>query len=266
MIRAIATVFRLKLSVLNGISALAGYALFPHSVSVLSAGVVCGGVTLLAAGGSALNQVLERDIDALMTRTRQRPLPDGRLTALAASCAGAGAVLAGLVLLGASGSVAAPLSGAAALAGYLLVYTPLKRRTALALPLGAICGATPPLIGWCLAGGVPSDYRIIILCGLFFLWQMPHFWLLQERHAADYRRIGIPLADISRGLLILWVVALSVATLLLPLFGLIVPSAALWFFPFPLLLVWLALTHAGRPLFTCLNLFPLLLTFMFLRG
>jgi heme o synthase len=145
-------------------------------------------------------------------------------------------------------------------AWYLAVYTPLKRRTPLALPLGALCGAMPPLIGWCLAGGGPADFRIITLAGLFFIWQIPHFWLLQKRHADDYRRAGIPLSEIRQGLFGLWLVALIATALMLPAFGLIGHHAAFLYGFFPSLLLIMALSRCDSSLFSYLNLFPLLVT------
>src|SRR6185369_4965824 len=145
-------------------------------------------------------------------------------------------------------------------------YTPLKRRTTLALPVGALCGAFPPLIGWSLAGGELADYRIIILAGLLFIWQIPHFWLFQERHEADYRLAGIPLigmaaAPASRNVLFwLWLLAFIACAMLLPAFGIIERPAALWYAAFPVPLLFLALMRSNRLLFTCLNLFPVLVT------
>ena len=260
MIRTLVTLFRLRLALLNGVTALGGYFLFPapiHAVALLAA--FCG-VTLLAMGGSAYNQLLERDTDALMNRTMLRPLPQGRLSAATAAFAGAGAILTGLALLTATGGILPPLLGLAATAWYLAVYTPLKRKTSLALPLGALCGAFPPLIGWTLAGGAPTDYRIITLAGLLFIWQIPHFWLLQERHGADYRRAGFPLVVIRGGLFGLWIVALTAAALLLPAFGLIGSPTVMWYVAFPAPLLLLSLMRSRRLIFICLNLFPVLLT------
>jgi len=252
---------RPRLALLNGVTALAGYgyALFPAPFTPIPFLAAFCGVTLLAMGGSAINQVLERDIDALMTRTMLRPLPQGRLSATSASIIGACAILAGLVLLATTGGILPTLLGGAALVWYLAVYTPLKPRTTLALPFGALCGAFPPLIGWCLAGGTPADYRIIILAGLLFIWQIPHFWLFQELHEADYRRAGIPLATNRRALIGLWIAALAVAALMLPAFGLLNRPGALLAALFPVPLVLLSLARS-RFLFTYLNLFPLLLT------
>lgn len=270
MIPLLSQLFRPRLALLNGVTALGGQWLFP---APLQAGLLLAafcGVALLAMGGSALNQVLERDIDLLMIRTMSRPLPQGRLSGLAVLLIGTGAALAGLVLLAAMGGILPSLFGAAALVWYLAVYTPLKRRTTLALPLGALCGSFPPLIGWCLAGGVPTDSRIVILAGLLFIWQIPHFWLLQERHADDYRRAGIPLVDFRTGsagpipLFLVWVAALTAATLLLPLLGGMSRQMAPLFLIIALVLPLLALRRSERLLFPAFSLFPLAMTTLLL--
>jgi protoheme IX farnesyltransferase len=266
MIRIPAALFRPRLSILNGVTALGGFCLFPAPIRTFNLLAAFCGVTLLAMGGSAFNQLLERDTDALMTRTMLRPLPQGHLSVTAVSLAGACAVLAGLALLSATGALLPPLLGLAALAWYLALYTPLKRRTTLALPLGALCGSFPPLIGWNLAGGVMADYRIITLAGVLFLWQIPHFWLLQEHHEADYRRAGIPLIGTEarpagRNVLFrLWLIAFIASIMLLPAFGIIGRPAALWYAAFPVPLILLATMRPGRLLFIYLNLFPVLLT------
>ena len=264
MITALSKLFRPLLALLNGVTAVGGYALFPAPVKAGALLALFCSVTLLAMGGSALNQLLERDIDALMTRTMLRPLPLGRLSANFVTIAGVCTILAGVALLAVTGSLLPPLLGLAALVWYLAVYTPLKRRTSLALPLGALCGAFPPLIGWTLAGGDPGDYRIITLAGILFIWQIPHFWLLQERHSADYRRAGLPLVTVGKGLLGLWIVALAAAALMLPAFGLIGRPASLWYAALPVPLLLLALTRSRRSLFICLNLFPVFLTLLLL--
>jgi protoheme IX farnesyltransferase len=266
MIRALSRLFRPRLAILNGVTAVGGACLFPapaHAADLLAA--FCG-VTLLAMGGSALNQLLERDIDALMTRTMQRPLPQGRLTASATLLAGAGAILAGLALLTMTGGILPTLLGVAALAWYLAVYTPLKRKTALALPLGALCGAFPPLIGWSLAGGSITDYRIIILAGLLIIWQIPHFWLLQQRHEADYFRAGIPLVDFSTvgpgrvSLFLIWLTAMTTATMLLPALGGVERRVAPWFLLVAMIPLMVVTLRSKRLLFPAFSLFPLALT------
>jgi protoheme IX farnesyltransferase len=260
MICRLVRLFRLKLSLMNGVSALGGYCLFPAPRSATAMLSACFGVALLTMGGAALNQLLERDIDALMTRTRLRPLPRGEMEPAAVTSLGCVACLAGCVILSTSGGLLPVLLGLAALAWYLAVYTPLKRRTPLALPLGALCGAVPPLIGWCLAGGDPTDFRIITLAGLFFIWQVPHFWLLQERHADDYRRAGIPLFVIRPGHFGLWLVALTTTAMMLPAFGLIGNPAAYCYGLSLAILLVVGLCRRGRSLFSCLNFLPLLVT------
>jgi len=255
--------FRLRLALLNGVAALGGYLLHPAAVHAVSLGALVGGVVLLAAGGSAINQVLERDLDRLMVRTSRRPLPRGDLTSFSAAVIGSAAIAGGLALLAAVGGPQPSLLGAGALGWYLAVYTPLKRRTSLALALGAVCGAVPPLIGWCLAGGSVADYRIMLLAGLLYLWQIPHFWLFQRRHAADYHSAGIPLfcpPVRGAGLFWLWMFALIAAAMLLPAFGIIGQHVALWYVAFPLPLVVISLVRSERLLFPYLNLFPLLVT------
>jgi heme o synthase len=248
-----------------------GYALFPAPQEIATLWGVLAGVTLLAGGGSALNQVMERDIDALMTRTKLRPLPTGELVSATAAALGTGAVLAGLAILAAAGGLLPALFGALSIAIYLGLYTPLKRRTPLALLAGAFCGALTPVIGWCAAGGNPADFRIALPAGLLYLWQIPHFWLFQKRHTYDYRRAGIPvLASAFEGrspaaLCRLWLAALIAGSMLLPAFGMIGRGAALCAAAFPLVLLFRRF-RSETALFSCLNLFPLLLTIAFLVG
>ena len=263
---ALIRLFRPRLALLNGVAAVGGYLLFPAGTNYVT---LCGlffGVLLLAAAASALNQVLEQDLDSMMQRTMARPLPRGDLTVRAATACGGVAALAGGTLLALHAGNLPTILGAVALLWYLAVYTPLKRRSPGALAVGAICGALTPLIGWCAAGGKLLDYRVMFLAGLLYLWQIPHFWLLQRRHADDYRRAGLPLVAMGRegggisGLLRLWIGALVTATMLLPAFGIVPPRASPWYMAFPLSLILLFLLRSEKTLFSYLNLFPLLVT------
>ena len=264
--------FRLRLALMNGIAALGGYLLFPGKPEASRIALLCAGVSLLACAGSALNQVLERDLDALMQRTKNRPLPKGDLTPAAAALLGAVCLLAGLVLLFTAAGPFPALLGLAAICWYLAVYTPLKRRTPFALTLGALSGAAVPVIGWCVAGGSPVDFRVVLLAGILYLWQIPHFWLLQRRHADDYRRAGIPLfAPAAKGsgpapLFLLWVVAMIAAALMLPAFGMIGRHAAPWCAAFCAPLVVTCFRRLESALFACINLFPLLVTLALCAG
>jgi protoheme IX farnesyltransferase len=147
------------------------------------------GTALLAGGTNALNQVVEREEDGRMARTRDRPLPAGRLRtgpavgfASALVVGGTGLLLAGANLLTAGLGLASALL-------YVAAYTPLKRRTALALPVGAVPGALPALGGWTAATG-RIDAAGLGLFGVLFLWQIPHFVALGWLHRDDYRRAG----------------------------------------------------------------------------
>lgn len=265
---AIATLFRLKLSILNGIAAIAGYLLFPSTFEVLPALAAGIGVFLLAASGSAANQVMERDLDARMIRTCRRPLPRGDMQPFAALAIAASALCGGLLLLVQGGNWVPPVLGGIALAWYLGVYTPLKRISSLALLAGGLCGAFPPLIGWTLAGGNPADFRVVTLAGLLFLWQVPHFWLFQRRHAEDYRRAGIPIFSTTgkiagySAFFWLWLGALCVGALLLPIFGIIERPGAVWYLLFPLPIFFFSTFRSGNLLFPYINSFPLLVTLL----
>lgn len=272
MIAILSRLFRLRLALMNGVAALGGYLLFPAGaeISVLCALFI--GVSLLAAAGSALNQVLERDLDALMERTRNRPLPRGELSRTAATLIAAGCLTAGVSLLAAPGGALPALLGIAALLWYLAVYTPLKRRTPFALALGALCGAVSPVIGWCVAGGSPADFRVVLFAGIMYLWQVPHFWALQRRHADDYRRAGFSLfaaagagsapAPVCR----LWMAALFAGALMLPAFGMIGANAALWCAVFCAPLLMAPFKRCEPAFFACLNLFPVLVTLALCAG
>ena len=272
MTRKLCLLFRLRLVLMNGIAALGGYLLFPGVADAFQMGALCAGVALLACGGSALNQVVERDLDCLMERTKNRPLPKGDLSATSAALLGGGCLAAGLALLYTAGGALPAELGAAAIAWYLAVYTPLKRRTPFALGIGALSGALAPVIGWSVAGGGPSDFRVILLAGVLYLWQIPHFWLLQRRYAEDYRRAGFPLFALPvKGsgpapILRLWLVAMIAAALMLPAFGMIGRPAALWCAAFSAPLVIASFRRFEPALFACLNLFPLLVTLALCAG
>ena len=154
------------------------------------------GTGLVSGGASVLNHVLERETDALMRRTANRPLPTGRMDPDAALLFGVAVAVAGLLVLYLAANPLTALLGAAALAGYVFVYTPLKRVSSLATIIGAIPGAIPPMMGWSAVRN-ELDLAAWGLFGLLFFWQMPHFlaiaWLCRE----DYARGGFPLLTVN---------------------------------------------------------------------
>lgn len=163
---------------------------FNSSYDVLPA--ACGAF-LLCAGCSALNQVQERRRDAAMRRTKARPLACGALSPLAGLALAAAALACGLLLFMKAAGLPLLGVGLVVLLAYNGLYTPLKPITPLCLLAGGLAGAMPPLTGWLAAGGDVSDPFILILTGVFYLWQVPHFWLLAEKHRLDYRRAGFRL-------------------------------------------------------------------------
>jgi heme o synthase len=153
------------------------------------------GTALVAGGAAVLNQVYERDTDALMRRTRMRPLPDGRVAPGDAKVFGILLSAAGLALLASRANLLAAALALLTLVTYLIVYTPLKRRTSLATLIGAVPGALPPLIGWAAARGSVSIGGAALFA-IVFLWQIPHFMAIAWLYRDDYGKAGFPLLPV----------------------------------------------------------------------
>jgi protoheme IX farnesyltransferase len=153
------------------------------------------GTGLVASGSMALNMLLERDVDALMHRTRGRPLPTGRLRPADALWFGMLLTAAGLLLLALGPGRLAAMVAALTWASYLFVYTPLKPRTSLSTVVGAFPGALPPVIGWAAARGT-LDPGAYILFAIMFLWQIPHFLAIAWLYREDYARGGLPMLPV----------------------------------------------------------------------
>ncbi|HEX6464579.1 MAG TPA: heme o synthase [Vicinamibacterales bacterium] len=185
-----------RLNLLVVVSALVGYAMADgEPLGVLR---ICGlllGTGLIAGGASALNQVLERDIDALMRRTRTRPLPDQRLQPIDGVVFGTAITIAGALMIIASSNLLAAAVALTTLVVYVAVYTPLKRRTTFSTVIGAIPGALPPLVGWAAASGEITA-KTWTLFGIMFLWQLPHFLAIAWMYREDYARAGLPLLPV----------------------------------------------------------------------
>ncbi len=242
LIKTYYALYKVPIALFAAYSAATGYFLAPahhHGIPLIS----LAGVFLLACGASALNQYQERDLDARMERTRARPLPSGNLSASHALVLSLVLILAGLIFLSYADGTKSWLLGLFAIFWYNGIYTNLKKRTAFASVPGALVGAIPPAIGWVSAGGSFIDPRLLALGFIFFMWQVPHFWLLLLRHGQEYEKAGLPslttvmsksqIAHITYA----WIFAAAVATLLLPLYGVVrspvlyvafIPSAA-WF-------------------------------------
>lgn len=179
-----------RLSALVVVTAAAGYLLaHPHPLDLPRLGWTLLGVALTAAGANGLNQRMEWRWDQQMNRTRLRPIPSGRLSTGAAALWAGLSVGWGLLLLV---TFVNPLTAGLALLVevlYLAVYTPLKRRSPLCTLVGAVCGAIPPIMGWTAATG-SIGAGALLLAGILFLWQIPHFLALAWLYRDDYARGG----------------------------------------------------------------------------
>jgi protoheme IX farnesyltransferase len=153
------------------------------------------GTAVVGAAANALNQYLERDFDVLMDRTRGRPLPSGRLAPLEALGFGSALAALGTAYLALQVNVLCSALAGITLLTYVLVYTPMKRRTPMCVYIGAVPGALPPLIGWSAATGSMDD-RAWILFAVLFLWQLPHFAAIAWQYREDYARAGFPMLSV----------------------------------------------------------------------
>jgi heme o synthase len=185
------------------------------------------GIFLLACGSSAINHYQERHQDAIMERTRTRPIPSGRISPAGAllfsfvlSAGGAAVIYIG------SGMLAMQL-GMLALIWYNAIYTPLKKKTAFAVVPGAVIGSIPPLVGWVAAGGSLSDPRALFMAFFFFIWQVPHFWLLMLKYGEEYTKAGFPsITSIYtsrqiKNITFVWIMATAISALMLPVFNVV---------------------------------------------
>jgi heme o synthase len=185
-----------RLNVLVVATSAAGFYLgAPGAIDATAMTLAVGGTALVAGGAAVLNQLYERDTDALMRRTRLRPLPAGRVTPGDARTFGMALSIAGVVLLAARANWLAAALALVTTAIYLAVYTPMKRRTPIATLVGAIPGALPALIGW-----TASHSRIAgggaVLFAIVFLWQIPHFMAIAWLYREDYGKAGFPMLPV----------------------------------------------------------------------
>jgi protoheme IX farnesyltransferase len=207
------------------LTAATGYVVFCHRVK-LDLVTLFLGVLLLAMGACALNELQDMDIDGRMERTRRRPIPAGVVKPLAALATAALLIAGGFLLIWRAHNLTAALIGLLAIVWYNGVYTYLKRGWAFAVVPGALIGALPPAIGWAAAGGDPLASQVLALCFFFFLWQVPHFWLLLLMFGSDYSKAGLPslteLFSLQRlaSLTFIWMLATAASSLLLPIYRL----------------------------------------------
>ena len=215
---------KIRISLLATFSTAAGYLLTTEKITVQMF-VPTAAVFLLACGSCALNQYQEREIDQRMERTKSRPIPSGRMNPETALRISFGLILSGaLTLFFGVGNLALAL-GLFAVLWYNWIYTPLKQKTAFAAVPGALVGAIPPVLGWVAGGGEILDSRIEGVALFFFMWQIPHFWLLLLDASRDYENAGFPSltrifsTEQMKGIIFIWLLSTGVSSLIIPLFG-----------------------------------------------
>ena len=208
-------------------------------------------IFLLAGGASALNECQESNYDALMERTKNRPIPSGQISRTAAWIVSSAFAILGVVLLYLLFNEITAILGVINLVWYNIIYTNLKRISSFAVVPGSMVGAIPALMGWTAAGGNWYDSSIIFIAFFLFIWQVPHFWLLMLKYGKQYEQAGFKTINQAvnpqnlKHLIFAWVVATSFSSIIVPLFLVNIS------FPFFLLIFVLNLGFIG--LFTKLT-------------
>lgn len=214
---------KLRITIFVTITTVFGYIAATNSID---AGLILPtiGILFLACGSAAFNHYQERNIDAIMDRTKNRPIPSGKITSSSVLKISLALIITGSILLFIGSGILALSFGLLNLIWYNGVYTPLKKVSPLAIIPGSLVGAIPPIVGWVAGGGYLFDPQIILISFFFFIWQIPHFWLLLMILDKDYQKAGFPtLTQIFNQqqlgrITFIWIIATGVTGLLIPLF------------------------------------------------
>lgn len=182
---------KVRISLPIALSAVTGYVIYT-GIWDSQAWLLALGVFLMSCSSSALNHWQERDIDLKMPRTKNRPVPSGRISSKSAFLVAVGFAVTGSIILLLSNPVIALIISWITLFFYNALYTPLKRITAFAVIPGSMVGALPPMIGWGAAGGNLTSEVILLVASFFFIGQIPHFWLLLMMFGEQYQLAGLP--------------------------------------------------------------------------
>lgn len=217
---------KVRITIAVTLTTMAGYILSKEGIDT---GVIMPtlGIFILACGSAVLNHIQDSDKDGLMTRTSKRPIPSGRISVLGASIIAVVEIIIGSLLIYYGSGFLALQLGILALIWYNGIYTPLKRKTAFAVIPGSVIGAIPPLVGWVAAGGSLADPKAMVLGMFFFMWQVPHFWLLMLKYGKEYDAAGFPSITSQIGdqqlknSTFLWTVASAVSAIMVATSGLI---------------------------------------------
>lgn len=190
-IKIILELGKVRISLPIAFSAFTGYALSSGRFGG-DAAILMSGVFLMSCSSGAINHIQEYKTDALMPRTKNRPIPSGKISLKGAILIAAAFFLAGMFVLLSAFPVIVFLTSLLTLLSYNLIYTPLKKVTAFAVVPGSLVGALPPYIGWFAGGGAWDNPHIFWVAMFFFIGQIPHFWLLLLMFGKEYQLAGYP--------------------------------------------------------------------------
>ena len=217
---------RLYLSLAITFSAVAGYVICNHSFD-FKVFYVAFGVLFLSGAASAINQLQERKLDALMKRTQNRPLPANQIKISTAILISLLLGISGTLILLFGTTPMAAFLGVFNLFWYNAIYTPLKTKTTFTVIIGAVTGAVPPMIGWAAAGGYLLNPAILFIAFFMFLWQIPHFCLLLLKFKNDYKAAGFAAITSEasesyvKSIVFIWIFGTAISSFFLPLFQIV---------------------------------------------
>ncbi|MCK3682602.1 protoheme IX farnesyltransferase [Maribellus sp. YY47] len=239
---------KVRISLPIALSAVTGYVLMQHVMDA-QGWLLALGVFLMSCSSSVINHWQERNLDAQMPRTKDRPIPSGRISANGALMLAVGLALSGSVILLVSSPVMALVLSWVTLFFYNGVYTPMKKFSAFAVIPGSMVGALPPLIGWTAAGGSLTSESILIVAAFFFIGQIPHFWLLLLMFGEQYQKASMPSLnqlfsnDQIKRVTYAWVLT-TIASALLVLFFVVQSRIVMFFLIFYIFYLLFSLTLA----------------------
>lgn len=220
-VRAFIELLKVRLSLLVAFSCAFGFALASRGdINWLTLMMVTFGGFLLSGASVCINQIIEKDLDKLMSRTMKRPLPTGRVTVHEATWFAVLCMVLSIWILWVYTNPFTVLLSIISMMLYSFVYTPLKRVGPIAVFVGAIPGALPPLLGWLAATG-QITHEALIIFGIQFIWQFPHFWAIAWVADEDYQKAGFKLLPSSEGKNINTVIQIMVYTMFLIPLGLL---------------------------------------------
>ncbi len=222
-LKSVISLIKYKVSIAVSFTALTGYLIYTghfdyHALFVLI------GVFFFASGASGLNQVQEYKYDAIMNRTKNRPIPTGQISVENAFIVSSFFIKAGFSTLFLAFGIVPALLGLFNIFWYNGIYTYLKRITSFAVVPGSLVGAIPAFIGWTAAGGFLLDKTIVFIAFFLFIWQIPHFWLLMLKYGAEYELAGFKTINQAvnplnlKNIIFSWILATSFSSILIPLF------------------------------------------------